>query len=147
MHRAWGSYQDTVLTFPDADLVLDLRRPLTPAIRRRLVELGLGGRFAVITACNPLGTRLDERANRRLCTVLERQVTARYPEARPAQGGSPDGTHREPGWAVPVSLEEARRLAGQFLQNAVFWYDGEKFQLVPVHAPFETVALPAEGKR
>ncbi|MGQ0704162.1 MAG: DUF3293 domain-containing protein [Gemmatimonadales bacterium] len=147
MHRAWGSYPDTVLTFPDVDLVIDLRRPLSPAIRRRLAELGLGRPFAVITACNPLGTRLEERANRRLCAVLERQVSARYPGARPAQGGSPDGTHREPGWALPISLEEAKRLAGGFLQNAVFWYDGEKFQVVPVHAPFEALTLPERGER
>jgi len=142
MHRAWGAYPETVLTFPDADLVVDLRRPLTPAIRRRLGEHGLSGPFAVVTACNPLGTHLDEAANRRLCQVLAMQVAARYPGARPVDGGSPDGTHREPGWAIPASLEEARRLAGEFLQNAVFWFDGERFSVVPVHSPGEPLALP-----
>jgi len=73
---------------------------------------------------------------------LAMQVAARYPGARPVDGGSPDGTHREPGWAIPASLEEARRLAGEFLQNAVFWFDGERFSVVPVHSPGEPLALP-----
>jgi len=142
VHRAWGAYPDTVLTFPDAGIVVDLRHPLTPAIRRHLQDLGLPGPFAVVTASNPLGGHLDDHSNRRLLAVLASQIASRFPGARKALGGSPDGRHQEPGWAIPASLEEARRLAEEFLQNALFWYDGDRFLIVPVHAPGEPLGLP-----
>lgn len=146
MHRAWGAYPDTILTFPDAGIVVDLRRELTPAIRRRLIDAGLPRAFAVVTSCNPLGRLLDESSNRRLATVLAIQIAAKHPAARPVLGGSPDGSHREPGWALMISLDEAKGLARSFLQNAVFWYDGSCFAIVPVHAPGPALALPAPAE-
>ncbi len=141
MRRPWGDYPDTLLTFAGG-LAIDLRRPLSPPLRQRLGELGLGRPFGVVTACNPLGSRLDDAANRRLTSLLGQRILAGYGEARPAQGGSPDGSHREPGWAVPAPLEEVKRLAADFLQNAVFWYDGERFSIVPVLGPGEPLPLP-----
>jgi hypothetical protein len=142
MHRAWGAYPETVLAFPEADLVVDLRRPLTPVLRQRLAAGGLGGPFGVVTACNPLGHQLDEPANRRLTTLLGSRI-AGYGQIRLAHGSSPDGSHREPGWAIAAPLDEVLRLASAFLQNAVFWYDGERFFIVPVHGAGEPTPLPA----
>ena len=141
MHRAWGAYPDTVVTFAGG-LAIDLRRPLTPALRQRLAGLGLEGSFGIVTACNPLGGQLDEAANQRLTMLLGERLAAGNGRAIPAQGGSPDGTHREPGWAVPAPLDEVRRLAADFFQNAIFWFDGDRFFLVPVHAPGEPLPLP-----
>ncbi len=142
MHRAWGAYPETVLTFPELDLLVDLRNPLSPALRERLRNAGLGGPFGVVTACNPLGTPLDPSANRRLTVLLATRIASSHPAARRADGGSPDGTHQEAGWAIPGSLEQVRQLAATFLQNAVFWFDGTQFTIVPVHAPGEVLPLP-----
>lgn len=141
MHRAWGAYPETVLTFPEAGIIVDLRRPVGDVLRHRLAS-HLAGPFGVVTACNPLGSGLDPDANERLSTLLAHRIALRYPSARPAQGGSPDGSHREPGWAVPAPLDEVKRLAGDFLQNAVFWYDGERFSIVPVHGSGAVLPLP-----
>ncbi len=144
MHRAWGAYPDTVLTFPEIDLVVDLRGPLSPVVRQRLRDAGLGGPFGVVTACNPLGSQFDAASNRRLTILLATRIAASHPSARRADGGSPDGAHQEPGWAVPGSLEQARQLGEAFFQNAVFWFDGERFAIVPVHAPGQVILLPVE---
>lgn len=139
----WGRYPETVLRFPGHALELDLRVPLPPGTPARLAELGLGGRFGVVTACNPLGIDHDAAANRRLTAVLAGRMRERYPGAVPATGGSPDGRHTEPGWAVEAPREELRRLARSFLQNALFWFDGSGFLIVPVLRPGPELRLPA----
>ena len=143
MESGWGSYSDTILRFPKTGLSIDLRVPLSPSTQQLLSDLGLGRPFAVITACNPLGSQLDPAANRRLASVLAALVRERHPGALEAHGVSPDGQHQEPGWAIATSLEEAQRLAAQFLQRAVFWFDGARFLIVPVLAGGPSVALPA----
>lgn len=143
MHPAWGPYPDTVLHFPEADLKVDLRQTISPHTRVALARLGLAGPFAVVTACNPLGSAAEESANRALSAVLSAVVRWRYPGARPAHGRSATGTHDEPGWALPVNLEEARELAARFFQMGVFWFDGDRFFIEPVLAPQPALALPA----
>jgi hypothetical protein len=139
---AWGRYPDTILQFPSAGIDIDLRQPLSPRALLVLAIAGLARPFAVVTACNPLGCSLDDSANRRLSAVLTGLVQDRFPGARPAHGTSPDGAHVEPGWAIPAPLEEARSLATRFLQNAVFWFDGIRFSIVPVHAAGPLLTLP-----
>lgn len=136
----WGPYPETVLHFPD--LRVDLRRPVPPDLVQSLRRLGLAAPFAVVTASNPLGIPLDKSVNRWLAAVLNSVVRLRYPAALPADGGAPDGAHVEPGWAISAPLLDVRRLAAGFLQNALFWFDGESFSIEPVLAPGQAVALP-----
>lgn len=142
MHPAWGAYPDTILHFPEVDLQIDLRRPLHPDARSAFGDLGLSGSFAVVTAHDPVGQTLSETSNRRLETVLAALVRARYPGARQAHGRSADGRHAERGWAIPIPLEEAEMLAARFFQNALFWYDGDRFFIVPVLALGPPLPLP-----
>jgi len=143
-HTAWGPYPDTVLVLPEAGIEIDLRRPLTTTARRALADSGLGGPFAVVTACNPLGRSLESASNLRLAAVLTALVRDRHPPPRRVDGRSPDGRHIEPGWALSLPLEAAKAIAARFFQNALFWYDGERFHLVPVLAAGQRVALPVE---
>jgi hypothetical protein len=145
MHRPWGAYPETVITFPDTGLVVDLRRPVTPILRQRLGEIGLAGPFGIVTACNPLGTQIGAEVNRRLSAVLGCRV-AGYAGSRPVVGASPDASHQEPGWAIPAPLDQVRRLAAEFLQNALFWFDGERFSIVPVHGAGQALSLPASSQ-
>ena len=145
MSTAWGRYPEAVLQFPTAGIDIDLRQPLSPRSLLLLASAGLAKPFAVVTACNPLGCSLDDRANQRLSAVLTALVQDRFPGARPAHGSSPDGAHIEPGWAIPAPREEARSLAARFLQNALFWFDGVRFSIVPVHVAGPPLTLPAEA--
>ncbi len=143
MHPSWGTYPDTILRFPEAGLSVDLRLPVSPEAVRSLAGLGLPGRFAVVTACEPLGRSLEESSNSRLTAVLTALVLERYPGARLAHGTSPDGSHMERGWAIPAPLEEIKDLAARFFQNAVFWFDAGSFYIVPVLAALPPLPLPA----
>jgi hypothetical protein len=88
-----------------------------------------------------MGQVLEAHANRRLSAVLAGVVREQHPEAIRADGGAPGGPHLEPGWAVPGPFEEAR-LAARFFQNAVFWFDGARFSIVPVLAPGPVLVMP-----
>jgi len=91
VHPTWGPYPDTVLHFPEAGLDVDLRRTLSPHDRAALARLGLGGPFAVVTACNPMGRFAGEPANSRRHAVLSALVLWRYPDAVRAEGrGRPE---------------------------------------------------------
>lgn len=143
MASAWGDFAATVLRFPDTGLSIDLRLVLPPSAPQQLADLGLPGAFGIVTGCNPLGSRLDEASNQRLTRVLASVVRDRFPAARPVVGSSPDGRHQEPGWAIAAPLGEVERLAAEFLQAAVFWYDGERFFIFPVQGAGPREPLPA----
>ena len=145
MPSAWGHYPETILRFPELGLVLDLRIPLPAAIPEQFAELGLSGPFGVVTACNPRGITLDATANRKLTMELAGVVHERYPGSRLAHGGSPDGRHKEPGWAIAAPLAELKRLAAEFRQNALFWFDGVRFLIVPVLREGPPLPLPADS--
>lgn len=142
MHPSWGSYPDTILHFPGSSLRIDLRRPVGPGDRRGLAGLGLDRPFGVVTASNPLGIPLEKSVNQRLDRVLAGVVKTWYPEGVPAHGESPDGEHVECGFALPGTPEEARNLAARFFQKALFWYDGDRFFIMPVLAVAPPLALP-----
>jgi hypothetical protein len=98
----------------------------------------------VVTACNPLGRVLEPSANRRLSAQLDSVVLRQWPDARRADGFAPDGSHGEAGWALPGSIEPARDLAARFFQRALFWYDDDRFHIVPVLAPGPILSLPRQ---
>jgi hypothetical protein len=143
--RTWSDYSRTVLRFPGTDLVVDLAKPLSPDVLRAFATLGLGGSFGVLTACDPLGRIHDQGSNQRLAAVLAALVRERHPAARPATGSSPDGTHADAGWAIPAPLEVIRNLAAAFLQDSVFWFDGRRFSIEPVHSAADSLTLPARS--
>ena len=140
----WGSYGETILTFPGAALSVDLRRPVGERERAELRRLGLTGTFSVITACNPLGQVLEPSANRRLTAQLEAVVARVWAGALRADGIAPDRSHGEAGWALPGPIEPARELAARFFQRALFWYDGDRFHIVPVLAAGPILSLPSQ---
>ena len=79
-------------------------------------------RFAVVTACDPMGRRSTPAANRRRDAILLRRLKALKIARFRVTGGSKDGSHREPGWGLIVkSPAAARALAAEFEQDAYFW--------------------------
>lgn len=138
--NAWA---ETVLEFPGTGLSIDLRGSLDDGARAALGRSGLPGPFAVITACNPRGVVLPADANRRLDARFSAWVESSHLGAIRVTGRSPDGRHAEPGWALAVAPEEARALAADWQQQAIYWFDGARFWIEPVLSGGLPVPLPA----
>ena len=129
---SWDAYPHTILEFHGSQTVrIDLRQAIKAADGTALSAIGLGEPFAVITAYNPAGRTTDESANRRRTEALRQRLSDRGGSIIPTQGVSPDGSHREPGFAVVLSREEAIAIALEFDQSAIFWWDGTKFWIHP----------------
>ena len=150
----WSQYPDTVLEFyADGPGRVDLRRPLGRAERETLARIGLAGPFAVLTAENPEGDNAEdadnakeqrreaERNDRRM-SALVRELTRRGQLFVRVDGVSPDGSYRERCVAVPIARAEAVALARDFAQLALFWYDGDRFWLLPAAANRPPRPLP-----
>jgi hypothetical protein len=138
---AWQHYADTVIEFEDGPAV-DLRQPVAPESAAALRSLGLGRTFAVITAHNPGGRRLSHGENERRHDALLGELRSLGVPYRLATGGSPDGSHREPGVAVPLPLASAREMARRHEQSAFFLFDGEAFAIHGALVDTPPVALP-----
>ena len=147
----WDQYPETLLEFfrdPDDDapaLVVDLRRPVDDAARRRLAALGLDGPFGVVTAAAPRGEdQLEDFDRARQADLDDAARTESLALTWRVDGVSPDGAHRERSTAVRLPKDDAVALGRRYQQSAIFWYDGRDFWLLGALAAAEPVRLPVE---
>ena len=84
--------------------------------------------FAIISACAPTGERWPDDRNQVADQLLRMRV--RRWRLHRITGGSPDGRHVEPGWAVPCSKRTALSIAQEFKQDAFYWIEGDVLQIV-----------------
>jgi hypothetical protein len=140
---SWSHYPKTVLHFGDRHrIAVDLRAPLSARVLDQLGNLEAGSPFAVVTAFNPYGVNVTNEENvRRHSTLRDELESAGIPNV-PAAGMSPDGAHREEGYAVWISRNRARDLAARYDQTAFFWFDGQEFWVVPTAVDEPAVQLP-----
>jgi hypothetical protein len=132
-------------------LRIDLRDAVPKGLSVELARRGLGGPFAVVTACNPGGLGAGPRPGGREEGEAER--TARLetelralgcPSPLRVDGCSPDFRHRERGFAVPLPESRALELAARHDQAAIFWWAGAAFWLVGALDPaLARVRLPS----
>jgi len=87
-------------------------------------------KFWVITAWNPDGVVADAAANRMADQNLAAELEKRGLQRFRVFGGSPDGSHVEPGWGVACEATAALELGRSFGQLAVFSFNGESIDLV-----------------
>ena len=141
----WRYYSETVLEIRHALRVLrvDLRDVLSDELRSDLRCLGGRGEFGIITAANPLGHQLSGAENDRRRLELEAALNASDSSFCPADGVSPDGRHRESGFAAWLDDDEVRAVAEQFEQTAFFYFDGAAFWLVTTNGTRDPIRLPA----
>lgn len=78
---------------------------------------------------------LDDRTNQRRSRELDADLARGGVRRSPADGAAADASHREPGWAVSLSVADARALAVAWGQSAFFWYDGHRFSIEPALLP------------
>jgi 2-dehydropantoate 2-reductase len=139
----WATYPDTIVEIhASPPLRVDLRARVAPETAERLRSLGLGATWAVITAHNP-GRIVERSENDRREQRLADAVMALGARFVRADGVSPDGSHREPGVAIALDQRGAIALASEFGQSAIFWFDGERFWLVPALVGDAQIRLPA----
>ena len=87
--------------------------------------------FAVITACNPLGQGLDEEADKAATVCLRKAINRLGMKRHRITGVSADMKHREAGFAVwGCDLPAAIQLGREFAQNAIFWIEEGKLDVV-----------------
>ena len=87
--------------------------------------------FAVITACNPLGQGLDEEADKAATVCLRKAINRLGMKRHRVTGVSADMKHREAGFAVwGCDLPAAIQLGREFAQNAIFWIEEGKLDVV-----------------
>lgn len=141
----WRSYPETVIEIRNGSRLLrvDLRENLSDDLRSDLRCLRRLGEFGVVTAAHPLGRQLSDSENARRHVELEAELSASGSTFLPADGVSPDGRHREPGFAVWLSQDGVRALAQRFEQTAFFFFDGAVFWLVTTDDTREPIRLPA----
>jgi hypothetical protein len=87
-------------------------------------------RFAVVTACDPMGREAPPAVNRRRDAALLRRLKALKIARFRVTGGNKAGSHREPGWGLIVkSPKSARALAAEFRQDAFYWISSGRIYL------------------
>ncbi|MFT4570061.1 MAG: hypothetical protein ACI8TX_002438 [Hyphomicrobiaceae bacterium] len=147
----WEHYPNTILEiYRDGLLRVDLRLPVDESARNELSNLGLGPRFAIVTACNPHGRSLDAADTHRRIEALDTEIATLPCHFLRADGVSPDGQHRERGFAVDLPQKAAVELASRWQQAAIFWFDVYQFWIVAVpngNGPAISLPLTALPRR
>jgi hypothetical protein len=129
----WDRFAETVLVFGgDEPVEVHVHAGVGPIAIARLMSHGLGGCFAVITPCNPLGVTLEGRTNAERLTAFRAELDQLGIRSVEADGWSPDRTHVERGNACALSLTAAMALARRWQQLALFWFDGAEFAVIPI---------------
>ncbi len=140
---SWKLYTETLLRFRlHESFIVDLRQQVMSRQKVAFVRAGLRASFAILTAYNPRGCLTDDRTNARKTAELEQDLRARAKVVLPADGMSTDGFHAEHGFAVALKLDEAASIARRYEQSAFFWFDGERFWVMPALVQAEPVLLP-----
>ena len=142
--RQWKLYGDTILEFFPGEnpLAVDMRVPLSASTLNAMRDRGLPDSFVVLTAFNPRGRTMDDETNASRTRLLKERLRQRNLMWLPVDGVSPDGRHREAGVAVVLAEDDARRLAREFEQSALFAYDESAFRLVGALVDAPSTELP-----
>jgi hypothetical protein len=139
----WHRYPDTVLRFRTSPEVrVDLREPVSRDVLAAMGRIGFGGPFAVLTAHDPRGEDESAEVNDRRAAELDARLSSAGARFVHVDACSPDGSHCETSVAAEITEDMAVRLAREFEQVAIFWFDGEKFWIVGALADADPVMLP-----
>lgn len=87
--------------------------------------------FAIITAHNPKGQILTSCQNRLLDRKLQYEIEQLRQPYRAMMGTSLDRSHMEKSWAVSTDKNSAMILGRKFQQNAIYFVEHDKLQLIP----------------
>jgi hypothetical protein len=141
--EAWSSYPETVLVFAgEPEMMIDLRRPLSPATKNALKAMGLGEPFSILTAYNPRGETIAAEENERRFDELTAELRSAGIEYLVMDACSPDRSHCECSVVLKGSRSAAIEIAKRWEQVAIFWYDGGRFWIYGAISAIEPIPLP-----
>lgn len=86
--------------------------------------------FAIVTAHNPLGSKLTPCQNRLLDRALQRKILEYRSPYRSLIGAAPDLSHMEKSWAVFIDKEQALELGREFRQLAIYYVNNGFLSLI-----------------
>jgi hypothetical protein len=139
----WTAYANTLLRIGDRrQIKIDLRLPLSDETRRVLTVLLPEKTFAIVTSFNPGGKRAHSWTNRWRYVRMRAALASRALHFTYADGESPDGRHRERGFAIALGRGDAATLARSYEQLALYWFDGEAFWIDDVRTTRPSQRLP-----
>ncbi|OOE98355.1 DUF3293 domain-containing protein [Salinivibrio sp. IB643] len=87
--------------------------------------------FAILTAFNPRSQPLSDNENYLRNERLAKAMTQAGLRYWPMNGGAPDGSWFEPGFAVAIASSDAVALAKTWEQNAIYWVENDTLWLLP----------------
>jgi hypothetical protein len=139
--EAFGHYHRCREANRGEDLLAQLwgsRHGLEPAYFRTVFLVGeavpvWSERFAIITAYATTGETWTEERNQAADEKLRDRLSAFGLSPLRVTGCSPDLRHQEPGWAVETNLFQALALGREFLQDAIYWVEGDRLGVVSCH--------------
>lgn len=141
----WGDFPRTHLHFVEPPtLVVDVRGHVTAEVRAGLAAHGITGPFVVVTAQDPMGRTQSPEVNAQLAAKLQKQIAALGTPFARVEACSPDRSHCEQSVAVVLARHEGVRLACDYDQLAIFWFDGDAFWIVPARSSKPAVRLAPE---
>jgi hypothetical protein len=139
----WPRYPETVLEFATKPPVeIDLRSIPSEGAIAALQAAGLGQPFAIMTAFDPRGENLSAAENDRRTRELESRLRSGSHQYVQVDCCSPDRSHCECSYAVPMPQEKALDLAREMEQVAIFWFDGSRFWILGVLVETDPLMLP-----
>ncbi|MCH8537548.1 MAG: DUF3293 domain-containing protein [Alkalimonas sp.] len=97
--------------------------------------------FAIISAANPMGRLCNQGFNLCMSKALAAELEQSPYRFRSITGASPCLTFQEASWAVFCQKEQARELAKQWQQNAMYWVEQGTLWLIPVLLAEEPLLL------
>jgi hypothetical protein len=139
----WGRYAETLLSFgAGRKFEVDLREPLSDAIRTEFKGLGFRDTFGILTAHDPYGRDLTPEENKQLQARLESELKAGGIHFVRVDACSLDRQHCECSVAINVNQATAVSIAKKYEQMAIFWYDGEAMWLIGAMVESDPIRLP-----
>ena len=139
----WPKYPETILRFASKPpLRIDLRAVPGDAEIAGLTSIGLAEPFVVMTAYDPRGENLSRDENEERAARLDARVREMGFAFTRVDACSPDGAHCECSIAVKMPREDAVKLATEFEQVAIFWFDGSRFWIIGAWVKADPMMLP-----
>ena len=139
----WPKYPETILHFAtEPKVTIDLRAVPGAGELSALRGIGFDGPFVVMTAFDPRGKNLSREENDALSAQLEARLREMGFGFTKVDACSPDGGHCECSVAVKMPRDDAVKLAIEFEQVAIFWFDGEMFWIIGAWVEADPMMLP-----
>ena len=101
--------------------------------------------FAIVTAYHTTGQTWPATRNREADAALREVLRDEGCWTRRLTGYHPVTGHAEPGWAAALPFPEACDLGARFLQDAIYWVEGDVFAVS--HCDDRRAAVPVGSFR